>query len=249
VERVLSEDRSGCASHPGGRVSTVVVIPWWPDTADEWRYRWRDQIVRIWQEWGYAVVLGVGREGQARNRGIEQAIEEYGAEIIVTCDADSILTRSQAEKGIEWAREKPGLVIPHDRYVYLSKLTSTDRTAGSILASLESFDGRWPVGRRGQEVEFVGGVGVGGPSMFSVETWRQAGGYDEKIVRAYDGAFALACGTLVGPQSRLSGDYVHLWHPRDDLVDPPETWEAMQEYHRAAESGIKAMTDLVASRR
>jgi hypothetical protein len=71
-------------------------------------------------------------------------------------------------------------------------------------------------------------------------------GYDEEIIRAYDGAFALATGTLVAPQRRLEGDYVHLWHPRSENEDPPETWELMQRYHAAAHAGPNAMRKLLA---
>lgn len=233
-------------------MSTVVVVPWWPDTTDPWRSRWRDEIVPVWIGWGYPVVLGLGAEGAARNRGIEEAIREHDAHTIIVCDADSIIRRETAAQAVEMVREQEGLVVPHDRYVYLGSEISDTLGAEGVVRTLEEHNGHWPGLTRDTplaDVEFWGHLGVGGPTVFSVDTWEQAGGYDEQIIRAYDGAFALACGSLVAPQRRIAGDYVHLWHVRFENEDPPETWATIRAYHAANEAGPGAMRDLVNDRK
>lgn len=225
-----------------------MVIPWWPDTTDEWRYRWRDQVVALWKSRGYPVVIGSGVEGAARNRGIEEAVHEHQADVLIVTDADALITKSVADRAQKLAREADGLVIPHDRYVYLSKVGSASLTVEAAAMILEAREGKWPgASAGGREFEAVGPVSVGGPTVFSTRTWAKAHGYDEEIVRAYDAAFALACGTLVGEQRRLPGDFVHLWHERPQ-DDPPDTWKVLRQYHRAAEEGRDAMTALVRRR-
>jgi hypothetical protein len=226
-------------------VNACVVIPWWPKTDDEWRIRWRDEVTALWVGRGFEVLMGAGVEGTARNAGVQEAIaEDY--DTILVCDADSIITEQAAWDAVRMAAIEPGLVIPHDRYVYLSEKESDLSGADGAATVLERNEGRWPTVTNG--IEFHGGLGVGGPSAFSVETWAAAGGYDDDIVRAYDGAFALACGILVAPQRRLHGDYVHLWHPRP-AEEPATTWELMNRYHLAAEQGKDAMRKLVEARR
>lgn len=224
----------------------VVVIPWWPGTEDADRYRWRDQVVALWRKRGYEVVTGLGFEGAARNAGIERAINEWNPEVIICTDADAIITAGAAEEAVALAADAPGLVVPHDRYVYLSEQACFGLTAELAAEILAGHHGRWPV--VDVLTESVGPLSVGGPVVFSVETWRQAGGYDPTLVRAYDAAFSLACGTLVAEQRRLEGDFVHLWHKRPE-PEPGEVWEIIREYHDAAKDGISAMASLVASRR
>ena len=225
-------------------MNACVVMPWWPRTTDEWRIRWRDEVTAVWVSRGFEVIMGVGEEGEGRNDGVQVAISE-GYDTILICDADSMISEQAAWDAVRMAAIEPGLVIPHDRYVYLSEAVSATLTADKVATVLEQRDGRWP--NLEATTEFHGGLGVGGPSAFSVDTWERAGGYDRDLVRAYDGAFALACGTLVAPQRRLHGDYVHLWHPRPD-DEPATTWSLMQRYHAAAEQGADAMRALVDER-
>lgn len=228
----------------------VVVIPWWPETTDEWRYRWRDQVTALWVSRGYRVIHGIGVEGAARNRGIELAAAVHGTDIILICtDADALITAEVAALAVEYAKMRPGVVIPHDRYVYLTEKACLGLTAEIAAGILHGHEGRWPFVETPEGlIEATGPTSVGGPAVFSFETWKQAGGYDETLIRAYDSAFALAAGTLVGPQERLAGDFVHLWHPRPE-EEPAETWEVIALYHAAASRGIRAMADLVASRK
>lgn len=224
-------------------MNACVVMPWWPGTTDEWRLRWRDEVHMLWVGRGFPVVMGVGKEGEARNDGVRVAISE-GYDTILICDADSIISEQSAWDAVRMAWLEPGLVVPHDRYVYLSRETCVPSSADGIATTLEREEGRWP--DPDATTEFHGGLGVGGPTAFSVDTWEQAGGYDSTLVRAYDAAFALACGTIVAPQRRLHGDYVHLWHPRPD--EDPEMWGVMRSYHLAAEQGRYAMLKLVERR-
>lgn len=228
-------------------MKAMVVIPWWPGTTDPWRSRWRDQIVSLWEDRGYPVILAEGIEGAARNRGVETAIE-MGADVVICTDADAVITEAAAFVATGMAHADPGLVIPHDRYVYLSWEASKDLSVKEVAGDLAACEGRWPGVESGEGIEAFGPISVGGPAVFSTGTWERAGGYDEGIVRAYDGAFALACGVLVAPQRRLSGDFVHLWHPRPE-EEPPGTWAVMKLYHDAAMMGEAAMRNLVERRR
>jgi hypothetical protein len=230
-------------------VSAAVVIPWDPATVCPWRLRWLPQLVAYWIENGFEITLGLGEQGRAIRNGVERTGD---AETILLCFPDSVIGLEQARCSIELAAEAPGLVVPHDRYLYLSRDVSDSLTVQDVGRRLDENAQRWSLVEPVVEAdtEFFGPNSVGGPVAFSRETYELAGGHDPQIIHGYDGAFALACAVLAGPTRRLDGDFVHLWHPRPDpsVESPPETWATLRRYHAAAEAGEDAMRALVEER-
>ena len=212
-------------------------MPWWP-TTDPWRHRWRPQVEAFWRDLDLGPVTVVaGEEGIGRNAGIRAS----DADVIVSADADAIVAPDAARAAVLMAAEKPGLVVPHDRFVFLSQAVCTALTVREAAGAIVGW--RWPDYR---DAESMAEYSVGGIVVFSRATWEQAGGYDEGIVRGYDGAFAVACGSLVGEQRRMRGDLIHFWHQRpEDKGDP---WAQVRAYEEAAREGPDAMRAHIASR-
>jgi hypothetical protein len=223
-------------------VSFAAVIPW-RDNGDQWRRRWFAQAVDHWARSGLEVVTGQGGYGEAINDGVRRA----RAETVLVVDADVALPHGRALEALRLAAEAPGLVVAHDRVVWLTREASRQLTVPWALTLLDAED-RWTGGEATVEQRIPFGVGTA--VAFSRATWEQAGRQDPSAGHGHDAAFALACGVLSGEQRRLPGDVLHLWHerPARAVEDPPEVWARLRAYHRAAEEGPAAMRRLVASR-
>lgn len=186
------------------------------------------------------VVEGEGSRPVALNAGIRRA----SGDVIVQADADSLIPLETIRAAVDLAAEAPGLVVPFDRYLYLT-----------LDATRTIFAGADPLAASPDDCEEVGPGGVGNVTVFSRETWEQAGGYDERFVTwgGDDAAFAYACEAFCAPTRRLDGDMVHLWHPR-----PPESipgclayadqFTLVAEYRDAAAVGPEAVREYVRSR-
>ena len=213
-------------------------MPWWP-TTDPWRHRWRPQVEAFWRDLDLGPVTVVaGEEGIGRNAGIRAS----DADVIVSADADASVAPDAARAAVLMAAEKPGLVVPHDRFVFLSQAVCTALTVREAAGAIVGW--RWPDYR---DAESMAEYSVGGIVVFSRATWEQAGGYDEGIVRGYDGAFAVACGSL------RRGAAADARRPDPFLASAPggqgrPVGAEVRAYEEAAREGPDAMRAHIASR-
>lgn len=183
-------------------------------------------------------------EGQgARPEALNLAIGRASGDVIVQADADSLVNPGMLGFAVVWATE-PGLIVPFERYLYLTPL-ATER----VLAGADPFT-------MGPDDCIVSGHGgVGNVTVFSRETWERSGRYDERF-RTWggdDAAFAYAAEAFCAPTRRLEGDMVHLWHPA-----PPESipgclayadqFTIVAEYRDAAVQGPAAVRQYVRNR-
>ena len=168
--------------------------------------------------------------------------------IIVQSDPDSFLAEpSHYRAAIRQAGMAPGLVVPHSRYLYLNADATCATLADGRLVRLATEIER--------DVDEIGPLGVGNVTVYSKETWEQAGGYDERFPMwgGDDAAFAIACGALVAEQRRLTGDVIHLYHERLPESSPGNRGyiaqlEILAAYRDADAVGAKAVRELVANR-
>lgn len=227
-------------------MNAAIVLAWDPDSACAWRRRWLPAVHQHIVGFGLPVRVQHGREGAVRNAGV-RAARAAGADTFFIWDADSLIPYDRAIAALELAAAAPGLVVPHDRYVQMSRDDSAYH--GERTVELLDANGRLPA-RIIERADWAGPHSVGGPVAFSADTFDAAGGYDETVIHGYDGTFALACAVLAGPGHRLEGDMIHLWHsrPPSRIEDPPETWAALAAYHAAAVEGPSAFSALVSSR-
>lgn len=141
--------------------------------------------------------IEVDDDGEVFSRGgsINRAIEGLpDDEIVVAVDADIVVDIAAVEDAVRLAAE-PGLVQPYDRIQYL--------------------DSDW----RRVEWDFTSSPATplfGGANVFSVETWRRAGGFLPAF-RGWgceDVAFAHQCEIAIRPWRRVHSTLTHLWHPK-----------------------------------
>lgn len=230
-------------------MSVAVLIPY-HDFGDEYRRR-ALTYVKGWftahfEDWPLSVSdMTAARFTKARalNLGV-QALDE---DVIVQCDPDSILDDPQRlHLAVERALEHPGLVIPHNRYCYLAQGPTAAFLAGELT----------PEGIFNAQCDEMGHFGRGNLVVYTKETWRLAGGYDERfpLWGGDDAAFAMACEALAGPPTRLRGDVIHLWHPRLPQTETTHPgyiaqFAILSEYRDANEQGPEAVRKLVEKRR
>lgn len=133
----------------------------------------------------------------SRGMSINQAVEGLSDdEIVVAADADVILEWDALVEAVDLAVQ-PGLVQPFDRTEHLD--ATWTRTEWEFEPS--------------SSTPLLGAVNV-----FSVETWRRAGGFLPAF-RGWgceDVAFAHQCALTSGPLRRVGGALTHLWHPKHD---------------------------------
>jgi hypothetical protein len=186
------------------------------------------------------VEAGVGGRAAAINR----AVAATDGDVIVQVDSDSLVPHDAIRLAIDMASTADGLVVPHSRYLYL-----TEAVTAEVLAGRGD-----PMACGPDDCDSHGPNGVGNAVVFSRATWRQAGGYDERMRFGDDAAFAYACEAFTGqPTRRVGGDVVHLWHPRPAMSIPgtPEYLDEfvrVGEYRDAAAAGPDAVRRLVESR-
>jgi hypothetical protein len=228
------------------------VIPW-VDRGCPFRRAAFEFTRRYWDSLGdtglrFQVVVSGGPEPFSRAAAINHGVRDSTADVILQADPDSLVPIAQALRALERAAETDGLVIAHDRYLYLSEQATGLLYEDTRLAS-------WRLRVPKDYCESFGEFGVGNVVAFSRRTWELAGGYDERfgVWGGDDAAFALACGTLAGEQRRVPGDVLHCWHPRlsESVPGHPEYARSMRllrEYHAAADGGPEAMRALIDSR-
>lgn len=176
---------------------------------------------------GYPVIVESGDDTFTRAKAINTAIRRSSADIIIQSDPDSFVAPDALQAAVELAAQ-PGLVIPHDRYLYLTREATRAFYAGQ--PNVADYD--------------VTGEGVGNVTVFSRATWQQAGGLDERFGMwgGDDAAFAYATEAFCGPLRRIPGDMIHLWHPRlpESVPGSPgfvEQFTLVAEYRDAAAAG------------
>lgn len=224
-------------------MTAAIVIPW-SDTDCPHRLAARDRVhshlATHLPDWP---IVECGPTPFSRSAALNMGMEFTDAEVVVTLDADLLIRPSALRKAVELAAERPGLVIPFDRLLYVH-----ERETQTILRQPS---GQWPRPVRPwrwtptDKIPLLGGCGV-----LSRETWGLAGGWLEQFHRwgGQDVAFAAQCSTLVAPLRRIEGDAVHLFHPKDgDYVDPDQIAANRERMARvlAAEGDPDAMEALV----
>ena len=223
------------------------MIAWRDVYRDPYRLRAFEYVRAYYDELELPVVIAGGSgERFTKTSALNEAIRLLLPEtIIVQSDPDSFLRWTDAtQDAVDEASAAPGLVIPHERYLYLGETATRNLFRGDWLREPVDLD-----------CDSHGHAGVGNVTVFSRETWERAGGYDERfgIWGGDDAAFAYACGALVAPQRRLPGDVIHLYHPRhpDSMIGSPgyAAQAAILDQYRDAEAiGTDALRELVANR-
>lgn len=206
-----------------------IVVPW-VDRGCEHRRRAFEFVKKWWDT--YPVVVS-SPDPFAWGVALNDAIEEMPDDaIVVHSDPDSFVPHARLVEAVQLAAASDGLVIPFDRYGYLTAAGAGDfyRT-GCITRTAYA----------PSPFEFEGQGGSGNVTVYSRRTWEQAGGYDPRFGTwgGADGAFAFCCDALVAPTRRLEGLMVHLWHPRLPESKPggpgyAEQFAMVAEYRDAA---------------
>lgn len=128
-------------------------------------------------------------------------------DVLVFVDADSYVPAVQLHEAIYAVRHGLPWSFPYDKYCSL-----TQHGTGKFLQWIEP---------ERSDLAYVfpsaatPEASVGGCVVISREAFLDVGGYDERFSGwgEEDRAFALACGTLLGPETTIPGPLYHLWHP------------------------------------
>lgn len=205
--------------------------------------------VHDWYErLGWQIVVEAGDDTFTRASAINTAVRRCAGRVIVQSDPDSLVPAAALRQAVTLADAEDGLVIPHDRYLYLTR----DATA-TVLSGRSGYSPGAIMDLANCDTS--GADGSGNVVVFSRATWHTAGGFDERfgLWGGDDAAFAYAAQAYYGPVRRLAGDVVHLWHPRlpQSVPGSPgfvEQFAVLAQYRDAAALGPQAVRDLVESR-
>jgi hypothetical protein len=199
-----------------------------------------------WSQFGWPIVVEGEVEPFTRARALNAAVARAAdlAPVIVQADPDSVLAEpNRVDEAVELTRYG-GLVVAHDRYLYLTEQATTAVYNGRRLETLRPAD-----------CESHGRGGVGNVTVFTVATWWAAGGYDERFgLRAGDdAAFAYAVEAFCEPTRRTPGDMIHMFHPRLAEFEPggerySEQFALLAAYRDASTVGRHAVRRLVHTR-
>lgn len=219
----------------------VAVVFAHKEDADPYRQASYDLVVPWFSQFGWEIIVSRGGGGKAA--AVNAGVRETQAEVIVQADPDSLLEPDRLRTAVDFAAAGDGLVVPHDRYMYL-----TQAATGQVLAGRMHWQHA-----RAADCEFSGVMGVGNVVVFNRRTWQTVGGFDERVRTGDDAAFAYACWAWFGDTRRLTGDVVHLWHPRPKSSIPgtPEyetDFKDLAAYRDAAAQGPAAVRTLVMTR-
>lgn len=187
--------------------------------------------------WEIVIDSSPGGKAAAVNAGVEQST----GNVIVQLDMDSLVPYDRLREAVDLAAEADGLVVPHDRYLYLTADATADIYVGDGWASKGPGD-----------CESFGQLGVGNVVVFSRRTFDTVGGFDPRFKGwgGDDAAFAIACWGWFGDTRRLPGDVVHLWHsrPASQRMGINRYGHILGEYTLAGEQGPEAVRALVEAR-
>lgn len=145
----------------------------------------------------------------SRNRGVRLS-EEAAADVVVLCDADTLVEPGPLHDAIHNAHEDGLLHLPYTWYRGLSPRGTTDYLDGAFVEECQ--------------VDLQHEWATGGILTIRPDAWWRAGGMDERF-RGYgheDVAFRVATDTLLGPTVRHNGTIIHLWHPPSMGLGSPQ---------------------------
>lgn len=222
----------------------VAIVMAWRDMGCPHRRAAYDYTHRWWLQFGWPIIVEGEVEPFTRARALNAAIARADAKVIVQADPDSVLSHPDRVRHALELTCYDGLVVAHDRYLYLTESATAAVYAGRALTTLGPGN-----------CESHGAKGVGNVTMFRAGTWRASGGYDERcgLWGGDDAAFAYAAEAFCGPLRRGHADMIHLWHPRlPQSIPGGEGYAAefaiVAQYRDAAKVGRHAVRRLVHTR-
>lgn len=228
-----------------GTDPTIVIA--YRDMGDEARRSAFSYVLDWYGPLGWEIVWEQGSDDATFTRAsaLNAAIRRASGDVIVQVDPDSLVPLDKVRRAALWAGQRPGLVVCHDRYLYLTR-----------EATAEVYGGRDPFTCGPDDCDEWGMRSSGNVVAFSRATWTWAGGFDERFgLRAGDdAAFRYAAESLAGDTRRTINDMVHLNHPRLTQYEPGGAEYAGQfallaEYRDASARGPEAVRALVKARR
>lgn len=185
-------------------MDVAVIIPWRDKGSPRRRANLRRVLAHM-ADWDCPVhTVSDGREEHepfGRQRAYNLGIAEHPADVWVFYEADMLVDHEQIDTAVEWAAEKPGLVIPFDVRHELGPGPSIDVAAGAPPTTYEP-EHSYP-------------RSYGAVNVVSAETMQAVGQWDEKLNgHGYDDtamATAFAIATQAEPRY-VPGPAWHLWH-------------------------------------
>lgn len=173
----------------------------------------------------------------SRNHGVRLA-EQAGADVVVVCDADTLVQPDPLHEAIAAAGDGR-LHLPYTRYRGLTR-----EGTEAWLSNRPDIDS--------MPTEDETTWSTGGVLVIRTDAWWRAGGQDERFTGwgAEDSAYRIACDALLGPTVRHEGTIHHLWHPVVRTQDPlyPANMALAHRYD-AAEGDPDAVRAIVGEHR
>lgn len=226
----------------------VAVVIAYRDMGVAERRRSFDFVHAWYTERDFTVLVEAGETDDTFGRAaaINAGVRRAQAEVIVQADPDNLVSALALRAAIAMASTWPGAVFPHDRWLRLTPAATEQVLSGQRdVASMGPAD-----------CELAGPDAVGGVAVFSTETWRAAGGFDERfgLWGGDDAAFAYAAAACTGQATRrMVGDVTHLWHPilpQAEIGSPGylAQFSILAQYRDAAAIGPDAVRTLIQAR-
>jgi glycosyltransferase involved in cell wall biosynthesis len=222
----------------------VSIVIAYRDLGDAHRRASFDYVHMWYARLGWEVIVEPGPEPFSRARALNAAIRKASGKVIVQSDPDSVVPDDQLFPAVRLAADSDGLVVPHNRYLYLTEAATVAVLARGFITDVGPAD-----------CDEYGMNGFGNVTVFSRSTWELSGGFDERfgMYGGDDACFAYSAAAFCRPTRRIAGDMVHLWHPRLPQSVPghpgySEQFAIVAEYRDAAATGPAAVRDLVRSR-
>jgi hypothetical protein len=220
-------------------IDTVVLMPW-RDT-DPARARAMTFTFLHYSKLGLPIILaddGSERFNRAGSRN-KAAVLGGDWEIGVVVDADCIVPVELLEEAIERAHETSRVVLPHDRFLELTK-TGTD-------AALEESDiWRWDMIWTNMPGTYR--ARPSGAIVFPRRAWDAVGGYDQRFTGwgFEDKAMLWALEDCADGWERIVGPLWHLWHPSGAIWNHAD--KALFERYKIAHGNPDEMRRLLFER-
>lgn len=208
-------------------MTASIIIPW-RDSGDANRQANLTRVLDHLAELDLPLILASDRRESGpfnRSAAYNHGRELSPSDVYVWHEADMIVPLDQLDDAIAVAERTPGLVVPFDRYRYLSEDASRLALSGADVDSL------YP-----QSV-MEGGSAVGAVGVCSEETMRLVGRWDEAFAgHGYDDrAMYYAFKVAAGRCTIIEGPGTHLWHRMAFAPWERQTAAANPENYDAAE--------------